>query len=119
MDLLSSFSHATAEDVLHFYNGSTMPGTEQPYFIKWAYFKTLNRFDNLYLLVPNLNPQFTSLQLRDMLAGYKSLLSAKVATDSGGLCRGYGHVKFGDANERRRAMAEVYGGYILRTPMRS
>ncbi|KAL9673876.1 hypothetical protein QQ045_030138 [Rhodiola kirilowii] len=111
------FSRATAEKVLLSYNGSRMPSTDKPYCINWA--KSTDSGCDQYIFVPYLAPEVDSLHLREMFAStYQSVISATVAVDDkSSRSRGYGYVRFSDANERTRALTEVYGKYWLSRPV--
>ncbi|KAL9672877.1 hypothetical protein QQ045_029130 [Rhodiola kirilowii] len=104
-------SHATAENVLYSCKGSTMPGTEkQPYIINWSHYPTLDSCSGPTIFVPELPPAFTDVELQAMFATtYQSVISAKVVVDhKTGISRGFGYVRFSDANDRTRAVTKVY-----------
>ncbi|WCJ36902.1 Polyadenylate-binding protein RBP47B' [Euphorbia peplus] len=84
-------SHGAAERILHTYNGTQMPA-----------------------------PDVTDFLLQETFrANYPSVRGAKVVTDPNtGRSKGYGFVKFGDENERNRAMSEMNGVYCSTRPMR-
>ncbi|KAL1534674.1 Polyadenylate-binding protein rbp47 [Salvia divinorum] len=96
-------SHEAAEKVLQSFNGTTMPNTEQPFRLNWAAFSTGDRRPN--------TDTFASR--------YPSVKGAKVVVDANsGRSKGYGFVRFGDENEKTRAMNEMNGAYVSSRPMR-
>lgn len=116
-------SHATAEKVLQNYNGSVMPNTDQPFRLNWASFAGDRRSDSgsdLSIFVGDLAADVTDAMLQETFAGkYQSVKGAKVVTDlNTGRSKGYGFVRFGDENERSRAMVEMNGVYCSSRPMR-
>ncbi|KDP23018.1 hypothetical protein JCGZ_01681 [Jatropha curcas] len=116
-------SHATAEKVLQNYNGSVMPNTEQPFRLNWASFAGDRRADSgsdLSIFVGDLATDVTDSMLQETFASkYSSVKGAKVVTDlNTGRSKGYGFVRFGDENERSRAMSEMNGVYCSSRPMR-
>ncbi|KAL8554457.1 hypothetical protein ACS0TY_002597 [Phlomoides rotata] len=118
-------SHASAEKVLQTYNSTTMPNTEQPFRLNWAAFSTGDRRpDNtgsdLSIFVGDLATDVTDALLTDTFASrYPSVKGAKVVVDANsGRSKGYGFVRFGDENERTRAMTEMNGAYCSSRPMR-
>ncbi|RVW61126.1 Polyadenylate-binding protein RBP47 [Vitis vinifera] len=118
------FSRATAEKILHSYNGTLMPNTEQPFRLNWATFSTGDRRtdagSDLSIFVGDLASDVTDALLQETFATrYPSVKGAKVVTDSNtGRSKGYGFVRFGDENERSRAMNEMNGIYCSSRPMR-
>lgn len=117
-------SHAAAERVLQSYNGTPMPGTEQPFRLNWASFGIGERRPDAgpehSIFVGDLAPDVSDYLLQETFrAHYPSVRTAKVVTDaSTGRSKGYGFVKFGDEMERNRAMTEMNGQYCLSRPMR-
>lgn len=117
-------SHQAAERVLQSYNGTPMPGTEQPFRLNWASFGIGERRPDAgpehSIFVGDLAPDITDYLLQETFrAHYPSVRGAKVVTDpSTGRSKGYGFVKFADENERNRAMSEMNGQYCLSRPMR-
>lgn len=118
------FSHATAEKVLQNYAGILMPNTEQPFRLNWATFSTVDkRSDNgpdLSIFVGDLAADVTDSLLHETFASrYTSVKAAKVVFDANtGRSKGYGFVRFGDDNERAKAMTEMNGIYCSSRPMR-
>ncbi|KAK9692363.1 hypothetical protein RND81_09G259200 [Saponaria officinalis] len=117
-------SHAAAERVLQAYNGTPMPGTEQPFRLNWASFGIGERRPDAgpehSIFVGDLAPDVSDYLLQETFrAHYPSVRGAKVVTDpSTGCSKGYGFVKFVDEMERNRAMTEMNGQYCLSRPMR-
>ncbi|KAG8368333.1 hypothetical protein BUALT_Bualt15G0034700 [Buddleja alternifolia] len=117
-------SHASAEKVLQTYNGNMMPNTEQPFRLNWAAFSTGDRRpeigSDLSIFVGDLATDVTDALLHDTFASrYPSVKSAKVVVDpNSGRSKGYGFVRFGDENERSRAMTEMNGAFCSSRPMR-
>lgn len=102
-----------------------MPNTEQPFRLNWAAFSTGDRRpDNtgsdLSIFVGDLATDVTDALLTDTFASrYPSVKGAKVVVDANsGRSKGYGFVRFGDENERTRAMTEMNGAYCSSRPMR-
>ncbi|KAL3538892.1 hypothetical protein ACH5RR_002258 [Cinchona calisaya] len=94
-------SHAEADKVLQSYNGSSMPNSEQVFRLSWAAFS----LDSL------LHETFSSR--------YPSVKGTKVVVDPNtGRPKGYGFVRFADANEGTRALTEMNGAYCSSRPMR-
>ncbi|XP_051134593.1 polyadenylate-binding protein RBP47-like [Andrographis paniculata] len=117
-------SHAAAEKALQNYNGTTMPETDQPFRLNWASFSNGDRRpddgSDLSIFVGDLAADVTDALLYDTFScKYPSVKSAKVVVDANsGRPRGYGFVRFGDENERSRAMTEMNGAFCSSRPMR-
>lgn len=118
------YSRTTAERVLQNYNGSVMPNTEQNFRLNWATFsagdKRSDGGSDLSIFVGDLAADVTDAMLQETFASkYPSVKAAKVVIDSNtGRSKGYGFVRFGDENERSRAMTEMNGAYCSSRPMR-
>ncbi|PQQ02093.1 polyadenylate-binding protein RBP47B isoform X1 [Prunus yedoensis var. nudiflora] len=108
-------SHAAAEKNLHAYNGTPMPGTEQPYRLNWASFGIGERRPDAgpehSIFVGDLAPHVTDYMLQETFrTQYSPVRGAKVWTDPNtGRSKGYGFVKFADEAERNHAMSEMNG----------
>ena len=105
------------------YSGSMMPNTEQPFRLNWASFAGERRADpgsDLSIFVGDLAADVTDSMLQETFAGkYPSVKGAKVVIDSNtGRSKGYGFVRFGDENEKTRAMMEMNGAFCSSRPMR-
>ncbi|XWS62881.1 hypothetical protein CRYUN_Cryun06bG0048600 [Craigia yunnanensis] len=117
-------SRTTAEKVLQSYNGSLMPNTEQPFHLNWASFSVNERrsdaASDLSIFVGDLALDVTDTILHDTFSSrFQSVKGAKVVIDSNtGRSKGFGFVRFGDENERSRAMTEMNGVYCSSRPMR-
>ncbi|XP_050363053.1 LOW QUALITY PROTEIN: polyadenylate-binding protein RBP47B'-like [Argentina anserina] len=117
-------SHAAAERILHAYNGTQMPGTEQTFRLNWASFGIGERRPDAgpehSIFVGDLAPDVTDFVLQETFHNtYPSVRGAKVVTDANtGRSKGYGFVKFADEAERNRAMTEMDGVYCSTRPMR-
>ncbi|CAN0878963.1 Polyadenylate-binding protein RBP47 [Linum grandiflorum] len=116
-------SHAAAEKVLQTYTGCAMPNSDQPFRLNWATFAGERRQEpntDLSIFVGDLAADVTDSMLQETFsAKYPSVKGAKVVIDSNtGRTKGYGFVRFGDENERSRAMAEMNGVYCSTRPMR-
>ncbi|XP_058089051.1 polyadenylate-binding protein RBP47-like isoform X2 [Magnolia sinica] len=117
-------SHAAAEKVLQSYSGATMPNTDQPFRLNWATFSMGDRRSDASsdhsIFVGDLAPDVTDTLLQETFASkYPSVKGAKVVIDTNtGRSKGYGFVRFGDDNERSRAMTEMNGAYCSSRPMR-
>ncbi|XP_038694263.1 polyadenylate-binding protein RBP47B-like isoform X2 [Tripterygium wilfordii] len=119
------YSRATAEKILQSYNGSVMmPNTEHPFRLNWASFsvgdKRTDAAPDLSIFVGDLAPDVTDAMLQETFASkYSSITGAKVVVDSNtSRSKGYGFVRFGDENEKCRAMTEMNGVYCSSRPMR-
>jgi RNA recognition motif-containing protein len=118
------YSHATAEKVLQTYNGSPMPNTDQPFRLNWASFnaaeKRSDSGSDLSIFVGDLAPDVSdAVLLNTFSCKYQSVKGAKVVIDSNtGRSKGYGFVRFGDENERSKAMNEMNGVECSARPMR-
>lgn len=117
-------SHAAAEKVLQSFNGTVMPNTEQTFRLNWAGFSTGDRRvdtgSDLSVFVGDLAADVTDAVLHETFASrYPSVKGAKVVVDSNtGRSKGYGFVRFGDENERSRAITEMNGMYCSSRAMR-
>lgn len=118
-------NHATAERVLQTYNGTLMPQTEQAFRLNWASFGMSERRvdgsgSDHSIFVGDLAPDVTDYILQETFRSrYLSVKGAKVVIDPNtGRSKGYGFVRFGDENERTRAMTEMNGVYCSSRPMR-
>jgi RNA recognition motif-containing protein len=109
---------------LQTYNGAVMPNTEQPFRLNWATFSTGDKrsdvASDLSIFVGDLAADVTDGMLQETFASrYPSVKGAKVVIDSNtGRSKGYGFVRFGDENERARAITEMNGMYCSSRPMR-
>ncbi|KAL0376107.1 UNVERIFIED_CONTAM: Polyadenylate-binding protein RBP47 [Sesamum calycinum] len=117
-------THLAAENVLQSYNGTMMPNADQPFRLNWAAFSTGERRpeagSDLSIFVGDLATDVTDALLHDTFASkYPSVKGAKVVVDSNtGRSKGYGFVRFGDENDKSRAMTEMNGVYCSSRPMR-
>ncbi|ESQ30862.1 hypothetical protein EUTSA_v10011476mg [Eutrema salsugineum] len=109
-------SHDIADKVLQEFNGTTMPNTEQPFRLNWASFSTgekrlENNGPDLSIFVGDLAPDVSDSLLHNTFSEkYPSVKAAKVVIDANtGRSKGYGFVRFGDDNERTKAMEEMNG----------
>jgi RNA recognition motif-containing protein len=109
---------------LQTYNGAVMPNTEQPFRLNWATFSTGDKrsdvASDLSIFVGDLAADVTDSMLQETFGTrYPSVKGAKVVIDSNtGRSKGYGFVRFGDENERARAITEMNGMYCSSRPMR-
>lgn len=116
--------HEAAEKVLQTHNGSMMPNTDQVFRLNWASFSTgekrADTGSDLSIFIGDLAPDVTDAMLYETFAGrYSSVKGAKVVVDTNtGCSKGYGFVRFGDENERTRAMNEMNGQYCSNRAMR-
>ncbi|KAJ4844011.1 Polyadenylate-binding protein rbp47b' [Turnera subulata] len=123
-------SHQAAERVLQTFNATPMPGTDHTFRLNWASFGIGDRRPDSSsassaapdhsIFVGDLAPDVSDYLLQETFrAHYPSVRGAKVVTDPNtGRSKGYGFVKFGDENERNRAMTEMNGVYCSTRPMR-
>lgn len=117
-------SRVSAEKMLHMYNGTVMPNTEQAFRMNWASFSMGDRRPDggpdHSIFVGDLASDVTDSQLQETFQSrFPSVKGAKVVMDSNtGRSKGYGFVRFGDENERARAMTEMNGVYCSSRPMR-
>ncbi|VFR01299.1 unnamed protein product [Cuscuta campestris] len=103
-----------------------MPNAEQPFRLNWASFSTGDKrtppepSSDLSIFVGDLAADVTDTLLHEIFATrYSPVKSAKVVVDSNtGRSKGYRFVRFGDENERSRAMTEMNGEYCSSRPMR-
>ncbi|KAJ8763446.1 hypothetical protein K2173_002329 [Erythroxylum novogranatense] len=117
------YSHTTAEKILQNYSGALMPNSDRPFRLNWASFsgdRKMEAGSDLSIFVGDLAADVTDNMLQETFANkYPSVKGAKVVTDSNtGRPKGYGFVRFGDENERTRAMEEMNGVYCSSRPMR-
>ncbi|CAH8372831.1 unnamed protein product [Eruca vesicaria subsp. sativa] len=118
-------SRAAAEEVLQSFSGSIMPNSEQPFRLNWASFSTgekraVENGPELSIFVGDLSPDVTDTVLQELFAErYPSVKSAKVVIDlNTGRSKGYGFVRFGDEDERSRALTEMNGALCSNRQMR-
>lgn len=117
-------SHAMAEKVLHTLNGAAMPSTDQPFRLNWATFSMGDRRSDAAsdhsIFVGDLASDVTDTMLQETFGSrYSSVKGAKVVIDANtGRSKGYGFVRFGDDEEKTRAMTEMNGVYCSSRPMR-
>ncbi|AAD46037.1 Contains 3 PF/00076 RNA recognition motif domains. EST gb/T20424 comes from this gene [Arabidopsis thaliana] len=109
-------SHDVADKVLQEFNGAPMPNTDQPFRLNWASFSTgekrlENNGPDLSIFVGDLAPDVSDALLHETFSEkYPSVKAAKVVLDANtGRSKGYGFVRFGDENERTKAMTEMNG----------
>ncbi|KAK1260282.1 Polyadenylate-binding protein RBP45 [Acorus gramineus] len=117
-------SRAAAERILQTYNGAMMPNIEQTFRLNWASFgvgeKRPDDSADYPIFVGDLASDVTDYMLQETFrSNYPSVRGAKVVTDrTTGRSKGYGFVRFGDANEQARAMTEMNGVFCSTRPMR-
>ncbi|CAN8288438.1 unnamed protein product [Cochlearia groenlandica] len=117
-------SRSAAEEVLQSYSGVTMPNAEQPFRLNWASFSTGEKRasengPDVSIFVGDLAPDVSDDVLLETFAMYPSVKGAKVMMDSNtGRSKGYGFVRFGDENERSRALTEMQGAFCSSRQMR-
>ncbi|GER49873.1 polyadenylate-binding protein RBP47 [Striga asiatica] len=119
-------SHTAAETALQGYNGTTMPNADQPFRLNWAAFsggggdRRPEAGSDSSIFVGDLAAEVTdSLLLETFASKYPSVRGAKVVVDSStGRSKGYGFVRFGDDNEKLRALTEMNGVLCSSRPMR-
>ncbi|MQL82924.1 hypothetical protein Taro_015393, partial [Colocasia esculenta] len=118
------YSHGAAEKVLQTFSGMIMPSTDQPFRINWAGFsmgdKRSDTSSDHSIFVGDLASDVTDNLLQETFASrYSSVKGAKVVFDANsGRSKGYGFVRFGDENEKSRAMTEMNGIYCSSRAMR-
>ncbi|GKU99334.1 hypothetical protein SLEP1_g12200 [Rubroshorea leprosula] len=118
------YSRAAAEKVLQSYSGSLMPNIEQPFRLNWASCSANDRRSDtgsdLSIFVGDLAADVTDTLLHETFASrFPSVKGAKVVIDANtGRSKGYGFVRFGDENERSRAITEMNGEYCSSRAMR-
>jgi len=120
------YTRATAEKVLQNYNSTMMPNTDQAFRLNWATFsagggeRRSDATSDLSIFVGDLAIDVTDAMLQETFASrFSSIKGAKVVIDSNtGRSKGYGFVRFGDENERTRAMTEMNGVFCSNRPMR-
>lgn len=117
-------SRATAERILQNFQGTPMPNAQQPFRLNWATFGAADRRTEpgtgYSIFVGDLGPEVTDILLQETFQSrYSSVKGAKVVIDANtGRTKGYGFVRFGDENEKNRAMTEMNGVYCSSRPMR-
>ncbi|PKA63724.1 Polyadenylate-binding protein RBP45B [Apostasia shenzhenica] len=115
-------TRATAERVLQTYNGTPMPNGEQVFRLNWASAggKRGDEGIDYTIFVGDLAADVSDSMLQEVFRNhYQSARGAKVVTDRiTGRSKGYGFVKFSDANEQARAMTEMNGVFCSTRPMR-
>ncbi|KHG17307.1 Polyadenylate-binding RBP47 [Gossypium arboreum] len=101
-----------------------MPNTEQPFRLNWAPFDVNERRSDagcdLSIFIGDFAADVTDTVLDETFSSkFQSVKGAKVVIDSNtGRSKGYGFVRFGDENERSKAMTEMNGVYCSSRPMR-
>lgn len=115
-------TRSTAERVLQTYNGTMMPNGEQAFRLNWASAggKRGDDANDFTIFVGDLASDVTDYILQETFRShYPSVRGAKIVTDKiTGRSKGYGFVKFVDANEQTRAMTEMNGMFCSTRPMR-
>ncbi|XP_048599489.1 polyadenylate-binding protein RBP47C-like [Brassica napus] len=102
-------SHDMADKVLKKFNGTYMPNTDMPFRLNWA---TGEENDHeLSIFVGGLAPDVSDSLLYNTFSEiYPSVKAATVVIDAyTGISKGFGFVRFGDVNERIKAMTEMHG----------
>jgi RNA recognition motif-containing protein len=103
-----------------------MPQTEQTFRLNWAAFGMSDRRSDggsnqdHTIFVGDLAPDVSDYVLQETFRSrYPSVKGAKVVMDTiTGRSKGYGFIRFGDENEKTRAMSEMNGVYCSSRPMR-
>ncbi|KAH0452287.1 hypothetical protein IEQ34_019586 [Dendrobium chrysotoxum] len=115
-------TRAAADRVLQTYNGAMMPNSDQVFRLNWASAggKRVDDGNDYTIFVGDLPADVTDYMLQEAFRShYPSVKGAKIVTDRiTGRSKGYGFVRFGDANEQTRAMTEMNGVYCSSRPMR-
>lgn len=117
-------TRSAAEQILHSYNGTLMPSSEQNFRLNWASMGAGERSADdgpaFTIFVGDLAAEVTDYILQDTFKNvYTSVKGAKVVTDrTTGRSKGYGFVRFGDESEQLRAMTEMNGVLCSTRPMR-
>lgn len=114
-------TRASAERVLQTYNGQMMPNVEQVFRLNWASAgEKRDDTPDFTIFVGDLAADVTDYILQETFRShYATVKGAKVVTDRiTGRSKGYGFVRFGDANEQTRAMNEMNGMFCSTRPMR-
>uniref|UniRef100_A0A1D1XVN0 Polyadenylate-binding protein RBP45 n=1 Tax=Anthurium amnicola TaxID=1678845 RepID=A0A1D1XVN0_9ARAE len=117
-------SRAAAERVLQAFNGQLMPNAEQTFRLNWATYgageKRSDDSNDFTIFVGDLAGDVTDFMLQETFRShYPSVKGAKVVIDRiTGRSKGYGFVRFDDANEQTRAMTEMNGMFCSTRPMR-
>jgi len=98
-----------------------MPNASQPFRLNWATFGAADRRTEpgtgYSIFVGDLGPEVTDILLQETFQSIHS--SAKVVIDANtGRTKSYGFVRFGDENEKNRAITEMNGVYCSSRPMR-
>ncbi|XP_020090534.1 polyadenylate-binding protein RBP47-like [Ananas comosus] len=118
------YTHEAAEKALQSFAGHIMPNTDQPFRLNWASFSMGDRRSNIAsdhsIFVGDLASDVTDETLQEVFASkYPSVKGAKVVMDANtGRSKGYGFVRFGNADEKALAMNEMNGVYCSSRPMR-
>ncbi|CAG7909451.1 unnamed protein product [Brassica rapa] len=102
-------SHDMADKVMKKFNGTYMPNTDMPFRLNWA---TGEENDHeLSIFVGGLAPDVSDSLLYNTFSEiYPSVKAATVVIDAyTGISKGFGFVRFGDVNERTKAMTEMHG----------
>nr|VDD17189.1 unnamed protein product [Brassica rapa] len=102
-------SHDMADKVMKKFNGTYMPNTDMPFRLNWA---TSEENDHeLSIFVGGLAPDVSDSLLYNTFSEiYPSVKAATVVIDAyTGISKGFGFVRFGDVNERTKAMTEMHG----------
>ncbi|CAN6209081.1 unnamed protein product [Urochloa humidicola] len=136
--------HAAAAHILKSYNGQKMPNVDQDFNLHWAARSPApdklpdqdSKLDwatqqdghaddpaaasEYAIFVGDLSYDVTEYMLHHLFkTRYPSVKSAKIIFDKlTGRPKGYGFVRFGDANEHVQAMTEMNGAYCSTRPMR-
>ncbi|XP_020082918.1 polyadenylate-binding protein RBP47-like [Ananas comosus] len=118
------YTRAAAEKVLHSFAGHIMPNTDQPFRLNWASFSMGERRSDVSsdysIFVGDLASDVNDATLQETFSSkYSSVKGAKVVIDATtGRSKGYGFVRFGNDEEKTRAMSEMNGVYCSSRPMR-
>ncbi|XP_048617040.1 polyadenylate-binding protein RBP47C-like [Brassica napus] len=105
-------SHDVADKVLKKFNGTYMPNTDMPFRLNWASSSTGEENEHeLSIFVGDLAPDVSNSLLYNTFSEiYPSVRAAIVIIDTyTGISKGFGFVRFGDVNERTKAMTEMHG----------
>lgn len=105
-------SHDVADKVLKKFNGTYMPNTDMPFRLNWASSSTGEENEHeLSIFVGDLAPDVSNSLLYNTFSEiYPSVRAAIVIIDTyTGRSKGFGFVRFGDVNERTKAMTEMHG----------
>ena len=112
-------SHEFAVKALSTLNGTPIPGTNKVFKLNWAHPLHGGSGADFPVYVGDLGTDISEYQLLTFFQQrYGSVKSVKILTGPDGLSRGFGFVRFTNAQDQTRSLTEMNGAFLNQTRIR-